>query len=187
VAFADSPAPQQRGLRVGLAGLSGTVALDFTFVLAPRIPEGSVYLSDLEPVQAFAHAGLIRDRAYLGGTVQMDGVPYPKALMVCPETTAGPVNYGEVVYRVPGQFRQFRAVIGIDAAAGGGSVIFSVQLRKGGGEWQPAFKSGVVMKNTAPQAVTVPLGDAEEIRLYTDANGDIGCDHAVFGAARFEP
>jgi len=33
----------------------------------------------------------------------------------------------------------------------------------------------------------VPLGDANEIRLYTDANGDIGCDHAVFGAARFEP
>ena len=157
-------------------------------VLMPAIPDGAVFLSALEPVKAFAHAGLKRDLNYLGGELRLTGVPYLKGLMLCPETTNGPENYGEAVYDIPaGRFRTFHAVVGIDDAAGGGSVVFSVQVRKKGGEWETRFKSPLLCKGSAPQAVAVPLGDAAQIRLYTDAAGDIGCDHAVFGLARFEP
>jgi alpha-L-fucosidase len=161
---------------------------EFRFILGPHIPEGSVFLSDLEPVRAFAHAGLKRDQNYLGGEIRLGGAPYRKGLMVCPERTDGPVNYGEVVYPIPpGQFQTFRAVIGIEDSAGGGSVTFAVQLRKGRGEWQSAFQSGVINKGMPPQSISAPLGDADEIRLYTDANGSIDCDHALFAAARLEP
>jgi hypothetical protein len=161
---------------------------EFRFVLGPHIPEGTVFLSDQEPVKSFAHAGLKHDRNYLGGEIRLGGAPYPKGLMICPETTGGPVNYGEAVYALPpGRFQTFRAVMGIEDSAGGGSVLFAVQLRKSGGEWQTAFQSGVITQGMAPQPVSVALGDADEIRLYTDANGSIDSDHALFAAARWEP
>jgi len=44
-----------------------------------------------------------------------------------------------------------------------------------------------MQRSSPPQAISVPLGDADEIRLYTDAYDDINCDHAVFASARLEP
>jgi hypothetical protein len=171
------------------AGVAGRATrLQFSFILSPKIPEGSVYLSDLNPTKAFAHAGVKRDEAYLGGEMRLGGLLYRKGLMICPEVTGGPVNYGEAVYKLePGKFRQFRTVIGICDDTDAGSVIFSVQLRKGGGEWREAFKSNLMLRSSAPKGLTVPLGDADEIRLYTDAVEDIGCDHACFAGARLEP
>jgi hypothetical protein len=171
------------------AALSGPpTRLDFRFILSPVIPEGSVYLSDLEPRHAAAHSGLIRDRAYDGSELWLGGLLYPKGLMVCPRVTGGPINYGEAIYTIPpGKFKRFRAVIGISDGTSAGSVIFSVQLRKGGGEWREAFKSSLMVRASRPEPIVIPLGDADEIRLYTDADGDIGCDHAVFAGARFEP
>jgi len=171
------------------AGVTGVATqLHFRFILSPRIPAGSVYLSDLEPTKAFAHAGVKRNEAYLGGEMRLGGLLYQKGLMICPEVTNGPVNYGEAIYAIPpGKFRVFRAMVGICDDTEAGSVIFSVQLRKQGGEWREAVKSNLMLRSTTPQALAVPLGDADEIRLYTDANGDIGCDHAVFAGARFEP
>ena len=163
-------------------------ARDFRFIIGPPVAEGAVYLSDLEPTKAFAHAGVKRDTNYLGGPIRLAGSPYRKGLMVCPERTSGPVNYGEAIYRIPrGQFKVFRAVIGIEDSAGGGKVKFAVQLRRAGGQWERAFESGVVAKGQEPQGVRVSLGDADAIRLYTDALGSIGCDHALFANARFEP
>lgn len=175
--------------RVNDAGVSGQqTVLRLGFIIRTPIPPGSVYLSDLEPVKAFAHAGLIRDAAYSGGEMRLGGQVYEKGLMICPEVTTGPVNFGEAVYKLePGKFQRFRAVLGICEDTDAGSVIFSVQLRKGGGEWREAFKSNLMLRATAPQGITVPLGDADEIRLYTDANGAIGCDHACFAGARLEP
>lgn len=191
IAFAN----RQEGAVYGLtacvndAGVSGKeTRLAFHFVLSPKIPEGSVYLSDLEATRVFAHAGLKRDTNYGGDEMRLGGLLYRKGLMLCPETTTGPVNFGEAVYSIPpGKFKRLRAVIGICDDTEAGSVVFSVQLRKAGGEWREAFKSNLMLRSTAPQGLAVDLGEANEIRLYTDANGDIGCDHACFAGARFEP
>jgi hypothetical protein len=163
---------------------------EFRMILGPHIPEGSVYLSDLDPIKAFAHAGLKRDTNYLGGEVRLGGAIYHKSVMICPERTDGPVNYGEAIYEIPrGQFKTFRAVIGIEDSAGGGSVMFAVYLGEGGErqERKPVFQSGVIHKGDQPQSIAIPLGDATAIHLYTDADGSIDCDHALFAAARFEP
>jgi len=163
-------------------------SLTFRFLLAPAAPEGTVHLSDLEPVKVFAHNGVKRDTDYLGDDVRLGGVPYRKSLMVCPERTDGPVNYGEAIYRIPaGKFKTFRAVLGIEDSTVAGNVIFSVQLRQGGGEWRTAYKSGPLAQGSPPCPVAVALDDADEIRLYTDANGTINCDHALFAGARLEP
>lgn len=191
MSFAD----RQEGAAYSLAatlndvGVSGRqTRLEFSFIVRPKIPAGSVYLSDLNPTTAFAHSGVKRDEAYLGGEMRLGGLLYQKGLMICPEVTNGPVNYGEAIYSIaPGRFKQFRAVIGICDDTEAGSVVFSVQLRQGGGEWREAFKSNLMLRSSAPKGITVPLGEADEIRLYTDANGDIGCDHAVFAGARLEP
>jgi hypothetical protein len=171
------------------AGVTGKqTRLDFRFILSPKIPEGSIYLSDLTPTKSLAHAGLIRDRNYLGDELRLGGLLYQKGVMLCPENSTGPVNFGEAIYTIsPGKFKCFRAMIGICDDTEAGSVIFSVQLREKGGEWSEAFKSGLMLRTTAPHPVTVELGNADEIRLYTDANGDIGCDHACFAGARLEP
>ena len=189
IALVAVPAGAKEGVSLNCTGVTGReTRLDFRFVLSPKIPAGSVYLSDLEPTKAFAHAGLIRDRAYLGGEMRLGGLLYPKGLMLCPEQTSGPVNYGEAIYSLsPGKFKQLRAVIGICDDTDAGSVIFSVQLRRNGGEWREALKSNLMLRSSAPQGITIPLGEADEIRLYTDANGDIGCDHACFAGARLEP
>lgn len=191
IALGNRDAPVQISLRLTVDDVavdSNQTVREFRIVLGPHIPEGSAFLSDINPVKAFAHAGVIRDKNYLGGEIRLGGAPYRKGLMVCPEVTNGPVNYGEAVYTIPaGKFKSFKAVIGIEDSAGGGSVKFTIQLRKGGGDWQAAFQSGICSRGTAPQSVSVPLGNADEIRLYTDANGPIDCDHAMFAAARLEP
>jgi hypothetical protein len=177
--------------KVGLndAALSGPpTRLAFRFILSPPPPEGSVYLSDLDPLHEAAHPRVIRDQAYDGGELWVGGVFYPKGLMVCPKVTAGPVNYGEAIYALPpGKFKHFRAVIGISDGTSAGSVIFHVQLRQKQGEWRDAYKSSLMLRASRPQAIAVELGDADEIRLYTDADGDISCDHAVYAGARLEP
>jgi len=66
-------------------------------------------------------------------------------------------------------------------------VKFAVQLRRTGEEWKTAFESGAIVKGQTPRGVRVALDDADEIRLYTDALGSIGCDHALFAGARIEP
>jgi hypothetical protein len=193
LAFQPCDAPTQYTLKVTVDDVAvddQRTVREFRLILGPHIPEGSVFLSDLNPTKAFAHAGVKRDTNYLGGEIRLGGALYQKGLMVCPEVTNGPVNYGEAIYEVPkGKVKTFRAVIGIEDQAGGGSVVFAVQLRDGGEEapWREVLRSGVMAKGAAPQSISVPLGDATALRLYTDANGGIDCDHAVFGAARFEP
>lgn len=171
------------------AALSGGgTKLSGRFQISPPMPPGTVYLSDLTPTKVFAHGGLKRDEAYLGGPLYLGGIHYPKGLMLCPEKTEGPRDFGEAIFRLPpGKFKRFRAVIGICDDTEAGSVIFAVQLRQGGGEWQEVFRSGLMQRSSPPQAISVPLGDADEIRLYTDAYEDINCDHAVFASARLEP
>ncbi|MGE5530591.1 MAG: heparinase II/III family protein, partial [Bacteroidota bacterium] len=84
------------------AGVTGKqTRLDFRFILSPKIPEGSVYLSDMTPAKAFGHGGVIRDRNYLGDELRLGGLLYQKGIMLCPENTNGPVNFGEAIYSLP--------------------------------------------------------------------------------------
>jgi len=191
MSFAD----RQEGTPYGLvacvndAGVSGReTRLEFNFILSPKIPEGSVYLSDLNPTKAFATAGVKRDEAYLGGEMRLGGLLYRKGLMICPEVTGGAVNFGEAVYSIPpGKFKAVPRKSSASAMTLRRSVVFSVQLRKGRGRVARVVQVEPDAALQHAEGITVPLGDADEIRLYHRRKRRHRCDHACFAGARFEP
>jgi hypothetical protein len=150
----------------------------------------ALYLSDLKPVKAFAHGGLIRDRDYVGNVAQIAGRVYPKCLTLCPEVSPDG-NHAEVIYALPADRGQltFKADIGIsDSGRGSGSATFTVQRSDSpDGPWETLHTSAVLRGGQAPLTVELPLGQAKYLRLYTtDAGDSINSDHAVWGNARLK-
>jgi alpha-galactosidase len=86
----------------------------------------------------------------------------------------------KVIVRLSGPGKTFSAVIGVDAAAGGGSVVFSVGI---GG--QEAFKSDVLRGGQPGVPVAVDLGGATEFTLEVgDAGDGISCDQSDWADAK---
>jgi len=91
-----------------------------------------------------------------------------------------------VVVRLPGPGKSFSAVVGLDANAGGGSVVFSVDVRRPfDGLRTTAFKSGVMGPSEAGVPVKVDLGGAREFTISAgDAGDGVNCDHADWADAK---
>jgi alpha-galactosidase len=86
----------------------------------------------------------------------------------------------KVVVRLPAPGRTFRATVGVDANAGGGSIVFSVRV--GATE---AFRSQVMQCGEPGVPVEVDVGGAREFTLEVgDAGDGISCDHADWAEAR---
>ncbi|MCL5095940.1 MAG: NPCBM/NEW2 domain-containing protein, partial [Candidatus Omnitrophica bacterium] len=86
----------------------------------------------------------------------------------------------KVTVRLPVPGKSFSARVGVDANAGGGSVVFSVVV--GGYE---AFKSGVMKGSQAGVPVSVDLGGVSEFMILAgDAGDGIACDHADWAEAK---
>lgn len=80
----------------------------------------------------------------------------------------------KLVVRLPQPGRTFRATVGVDTNAGGGSIVFSVSV----GE-REAFRSDVMHCNEPRVPVAVDLEGATELTLEASDAGDwIACDHA---------
>ena len=68
-----------------------------------------------------------------------------------------------------------------------GSVQFFVYTRTAGGPWAEAARTEILGPASAPVDLSVPLGQADELRLYvTDGGNGIGSDHAAWALARLE-
>jgi len=153
-------------------------------------PGRPVYLSDLAPLDTFAHGGLKRDVNYAGnGPVKLGGKPYAKSLMLCPETAKGG-GRGHVVYALSGALgkaTRLKATVGIDDAMGRrGSAVFLVDVHRDGA-WKEVFKSGVLRGGGKPIDIDLDIRGADALRLRTtDAGDDIHADHAVWAEARVE-
>lgn len=86
----------------------------------------------------------------------------------------------KVIVRLPGPGKTFTAFVGVDKAAGGGSVIASVGV--GGKE---AFRSDVLRGGEAGIPVTVDLAGAREFVLEaSDAGDGISCDQTDWADAK---
>jgi hypothetical protein len=85
-----------------------------------------------------------------------------------------------ILVRLPGPGKEFTASVGIDARAGGGTVVFSVHV--GDSE---RYRSGTVRFLEPPVAVKVALQDAEQLVLEIDDAGDgISFDQSVWADAK---
>ena len=160
----------------------------FRFSLRPVIKDDVVYLSDLKPIKAFAHGGLILDRSYSVDRITLAATDYPKGLTTHPETVAAGA-YAEIIYDMKpyaGKRREFRALVGMQDKRGG-SVQFYVYTRAGEGEWQERARTGIMTAGSDPVDIAVPLQGVEQLRLYvTDAGDGINSDHATWAMARLE-
>ncbi len=159
-----------------------------SFITKVPLDPNALYLSDLKAVQSFAHGGLILDRDYLGEVAQIAGRVYPKCVMICPEPSPDG-THGQVVYALPAGRGTLKADVGIaESARANGSVVFMVQ---GGaspaGPWETLYTSPTLRGGMEPVSVSVPLGEAKHLRLYTtDAGDGINSDHALWGNVRLE-
>lgn len=157
-------------------------------VLRPKTNEDVVWLSTVKPVRHMVHGALGLDKDYLGQPISLGGNEYPRGLSTHPET-APQGGYAEVVFDLrpyAGKRSRFRALVGIPDGETG-SCQFLVYTRQAGGDWVERAKTEVLTTANGPAELDVPLGDAEELRLYVNDGGNgIGSDHAMWAQARLE-
>ncbi len=134
-----------------------------------------------EPAYASAAPGLVVIANH--DAVLINGRPDGRPLQIADDTFSHgllchAVSEVEVHLRGPG--RTFSATAGLDTNAGGGSIVFSVQVRG-----EEAFRSGVMHCGEPGVPVSVDLGGATSFTLHVgDAGDGIACDHADWAEAR---
>jgi hypothetical protein len=162
-----------------------TRTLNFALVSPP--PPHVVYLSDLQPTKILVH-GYMTDRGLMSPNIVLHGVTYARGVFAHPEI-AQPETHSELIYDLTKlkEYGTFHAVVGVEDTAGGGSVDFRVQTRRGQGEWTEVWRSGVLRVGQESKLVECPLAGADELRLYvTDGGDSYNCDHAFWADARLQ-
>jgi len=88
---------------------------------------------------------------------------------------------GEIVVDLAGEYRELKALIGLQTLpAGAGSVVFKVLV-----DDQEKFDSGLVKQDSPPQEISVGVAGAQELRLVVTDGGDgINSDCANWVNAR---
>ncbi len=186
---------QSRLRRVALSASDRSVArhrvsMELSYTNRVPLDPDAVYLSDLEPLNPFAHGGLLLDRDYAGKGVSSRGHVYQKSVMICPEPTVDDVH-GEVTFELPAGRDDLVLVAEIaieDMAKTYGSVVFMVQRSDSAdGPWETLYTSPTVRGGGDPIPISVELGAARFVRLFTTDGGDgINSDHAVWGDVRLK-
>lgn len=167
--------------RATVAGLGGAAIMasyvGYLVYRAPatREPEGAVYLSALTPALSQQGWGRLRaDRAVAGGPVEMGGTIYLRGL--------GTHAAARLAYDVPKGMTRFRALVGIDVAAGAGGNVIAAVERDG----QEVFRSERLVGGGKVVEVDVPVEGANRIVLRVDKAGQQKRDHVNWALARFE-
>lgn len=140
----------------------------------------TVFVSDLTPTAQVNGWGTYeRDRsngeqgAADGRTLTLNGVTYAKGL--------GVHAASDLKFNLNGEFKSFRADIGLDDEVGNqGSVVFQVWL-----DGQKLYDSGTLNGATATKQLTLDVTGKRELRLVVTNGGDnLNYDHADWANAR---
>lgn len=141
---------------------------------------GITFASDIQWVKATAGAdnSVHRDRNYYGRDITIAGKQYAKGVWTHTFNDATP---SDVIVDVSSRsFATFAADVGIEEAAGGGSVEFQVLVD---GEVEARSP---IMRLGAMHPLRVEIGGAKQVTLRVLNGGDgYTCDHAAWGFARF--
>ena len=168
-----------------------TLQMALSFMVRTEEDKDAVYLSDLTPVDAFAHGGLKKDQDYTGNPCYILDNFYLKCLTLCPGVHPDGAH-GRVVFELPGEIANpvLLTDIGISNSSGGrGSVVFMVQTgQQPDGPWETVYTSRVLRGGEEPLSLEIPLTGVRYLRLFTNDAGDgINSDHAVWGGTRLVP
>ncbi len=144
------------------------------------------YLSGIDTAFNQCHGGLLRDKDYRGGPLQINGRTFKHGLLTCPvkENSRGVAEFDLRHYR---KVKGLKATIGIEDMVGNkGSCVFLVEAQING-KWSSIYQSPRLTGRDLGRNIEVDFPiNTKRIRLVAFAGRDgIHNDHAVWGNVRF--
>lgn len=148
-------------------------------ILSAIMPARRLYLASLAETQVEG------DVDYLPGTVNTPLRAVKLGRKTFPRTLCmGYMNNARAAFDYNlygGEWRQFRAALGIAGAPPGGRVVFVVR-----GDGRELYRSPAVIAGTSPLRIEVPIRDVAILRLEMEFTGYLGAGAACWGDARVE-
>ncbi len=149
--------------------------------LPVRVVSDYTYASDIKEKSAqTGWGGLRKDKAPSNTPIKLINLGEVKIY----EKGLGLHANASVVYNLEGKgYSTFESYIGIDqemAASNTPSALFKIYL-----DDKLVYESSEMRSNTPNELVKIDLGDAKEIKLVTDSNGNNSGDHTVWADAKF--
>lgn len=124
------------------------------------------YLSDLDPnvverfiLRDFGHYR--RDKNLDGNTIRLKGTVYGKGLAI-PATT-------ELEYNLGGEFREFRAIVGVDDNVGGSEAATQLRILGDGKE----LLSIAVARKDGPRPLAINVKDVQKLKIIVSSDNFI--------------
>ena len=169
------------GATVTYAELNAVVKLDFR--------QGNLtFLSDLDAVAEYAppekdgllgeqfgyQRKLARDRSLDGSELTLDGKKFARGVALPPDCVA--------TYKLGGDYREFKAVVGIPDGANRESWSLRLRVEVGG----RAVFDEVVTKAAKPRELVLNVKDAKELRVVVERVGLFAGDQMILGDARLQ-
>lgn len=136
------------------------------------------YLSDLDPVKVIERSSTERvdhyrrDKNLDEGPIRLAGTPYSKGLALH--------AYTELVYDIEGQYKEFKALLGVDDVVGGDShVRITIE-----GDGKELFV-GEIKRKDKPVPLTLDVKNIKQLRIVAKSLGflDLG-NHATLAEAK---
>ncbi len=169
------------GATVTYAELNAVVKLDFR--------QGNLtYLSDLDAVAEYAppekdgllgeqfgyQRRLTRDRSLDGSDVTLDGKKYARGVSLPPDCVA--------TYKLGGDYREFKAVVGIQDGANRESWSLRLRVEVGG----RAVFDELIPKSAKTREIVLNVKDVKELRVVVERVGLFAGDQINLGDARLQ-
>jgi hypothetical protein len=155
--------------------LFGGVTVAARKVSGPPDLNSAIWLADLRPeVVEQGWRELAIDRSVAGGLIRLGDATYLRGI-----GTHAPAT---LVYAIPPESHTFRALIGIDQAAGeGGSAVLEVLL-----DGEPAHRTPVLTAAGGAHELVIDVRGRRQIKFEVDTAGDgRASDHLDLALARF--
>ncbi len=135
---------------------SGIAKLDFA--------EGNVkYLADLDPqvegpeeVVGEPKLTYLKNRTQDGARLRLDGIEYPKGLLVYPETA--------LTYNLGGDYREFKAIVGVDDRIPVASSNVRLTIEADGRK----LFSEIISRKEKPRNLTLDVKEVKQLKITVD-------------------
>ncbi len=158
----------------------GTLNIPVTDVRSLDFSQGKVvYLSSMEPrdVKYVSYFDIVwkyrRDQNLDGGPIRLFGKSYSRGLAIHSRTT--------LKYRLRGDYRRFKAVMGIDESLEGGGDVHVVISADG----KTIYEADVTGRDKQPHLLDLDIADVRDLEILVDFGGDLAiADHLDLADAR---